>query len=106
MNLNEGQTTNKRKNVLFSFKLFPYDFVKWTGAIPTLIALRPKAYYLTVTLLWIKDDVNDSVKKASEIDNEKCIALLKQYKELLETNAISKEDYEKIKNDILNKKEN
>lgn len=60
----------------------------------------------TVTLLCIKDDVNDSVKKASEIDNEKCIALLKQYKELLETNAISKEDYEKIKNDILNKKEN
>lgn len=56
----------------------------------------------TVTLLCIKDDVN----KASEIDNEKCIALLKQYKELLETNAISKEDYEKIKNDILNKKEN
>lgn len=30
---------------IFDYKMFIYDFVKWTGAIPTLIYMRLKTYY-------------------------------------------------------------
>ena len=31
---------------IFAFKYFFYDFVKWTGALPTLIFVRPAVHYL------------------------------------------------------------
>lgn len=36
----------KKKNNIFSFKYFVYDFVKFTGAIPMWLWLRPKVYYM------------------------------------------------------------
>ena len=47
MNLKEEQVKKKRKGKIFSFKYFLYDFIKWSAALPTLLIMRPKAYYLT-----------------------------------------------------------
>ena len=40
---------SKKKSKLskiFSFKYFCYDFVKWTGALPTLLFIRPSVHYM------------------------------------------------------------
>lgn len=31
---------------IFGFKYFFYDFVKWTGALPTLLFIRPSVHYM------------------------------------------------------------
>ncbi|MBR2969676.1 MAG: 1-acyl-sn-glycerol-3-phosphate acyltransferase [Clostridia bacterium] len=35
----------KKKDNIFSPRYFIYDFIKWTGAIPMALWLRPKVYY-------------------------------------------------------------
>lgn len=37
----------KKKNRIFSFKYFLYDFIKITGFIPMWLWLRPKTYYVS-----------------------------------------------------------
>ena len=46
MNSQKELMKKKKKGKVFSFKFFLYDFVKWTAALPTLLFLRPKAYYI------------------------------------------------------------
>ena len=46
MNSKTERKNNKFKNI-FDFRFFAYDFLKWTAAIPTLIALRPRAYFMS-----------------------------------------------------------
>ena len=40
----ENKQKRKKKYPIFSFKYLLFDFVKITGAIPTLIYFRPKIY--------------------------------------------------------------
>ena len=39
-------TKSKKKDNIFSPKYFVYDFIRFTGAIPMALYLRPKIYHV------------------------------------------------------------